>query len=195
MLIQRRNLLESVKPELVITEWTEPEPLRTEAAVPRGFTFSGIKNVGKGPALRVIVNASDEDGSIGTVIATTLMEQIIVAGDSSEKTGRVTIRWESITKRGIGDRYVFPRIRLLYWDTRNIRHEVVYILMATERPAAAGVDGLEVIPGIEMNGRYTTSRAVWLLKLEQRIRISRSLAKDHLTRWLKKLKLKFRRSN
>ena len=58
VLIQRRNLLESVKPELVLTGW-ERTPRGQGGSAQEVISFKTIRNVGRGPALHVILMASE----------------------------------------------------------------------------------------------------------------------------------------
>jgi len=53
MLIQRRNLLESVRPELVLTGWGKREEGSGDSWH-EVLTFNTIRNIGRGAAIHVI---------------------------------------------------------------------------------------------------------------------------------------------
>jgi len=57
MRIHRRNFIESVRPELVLEDWTRTEQ-RSDT-----ITFRRIRNVGRGPAFRIMLNCHVEAGN------------------------------------------------------------------------------------------------------------------------------------
>ena len=56
MLIQRRNLMESVRPEMVLTGWSRREEGQGDAAH-EVIAIQMIKNVGRGPALNIMLTS------------------------------------------------------------------------------------------------------------------------------------------
>src|SRR5262245_11961617 len=57
MLIHRRNLMESARPELVVTGWARNPPGQGHASA-ETVKFSKIRNVGRGSALHVFLKCS-----------------------------------------------------------------------------------------------------------------------------------------
>ena len=82
---QRQNLLESVRPELVLTGWSRKRSPGDRADI---VQFSSIKNIGRGPALHVTLNASEISENRPVFIMSTARfpilardEEISIAGD------------------------------------------------------------------------------------------------------------------
>src|SRR5262245_14516654 len=68
--IHRRNLLESVRPELVLMGWTRGRRGQGET-MHEFISFQTLKNVGRGMALRIVLNLSNHVTSPPTALLST----------------------------------------------------------------------------------------------------------------------------
>jgi hypothetical protein len=166
MLIQRRNLLESVRPELVLMDWNKREEGSGDSSH-EVVTFKTIRNIGRGPAIHVIV-FSEVDF---TKPLTALMERkrvpILAPNETMTIDGRVILWWKNVTPGGTEPRFLPIEIKMYCWDTRGMRHETRYRLLAVHPSTLVG-DSDAVAPGVLWSTRTTTTRAVWLLKMQSR---------------------------
>src|SRR5687767_151938 len=71
VMIQRRNLLESVRPEIVLVGWGRKN-WKMEKVDCEIVSFSHVKNVGRGPALHVYMNGSQIEENLPQAIMSTL---------------------------------------------------------------------------------------------------------------------------
>jgi hypothetical protein len=76
---------------------------------------------------------------------------------------------ESVRPFADGIRAVPIVIEILFWDSRMIRYETKYSLVALGRegPFITGTD--EVAPGVRLSHRRTKSRGTWLVRIEVRL--------------------------
>lgn len=170
LLIQRRNLQESVRPEIVLLGWKRSTDGMGDADT-ETLTITEIKNVGRGLAIHGIVHTG-EDRPDRIIVAPTRFFAL-EPGETRVVDVTSFIWWDKVTKRvgQNGPKLVAFSITVLSWDTQGRRHTTTYRLRVYEpnpglRLAGDGFDGLG--PGIYLDTRETTSTAVWLLKLQKR---------------------------
>ncbi|MBE3123456.1 MAG: hypothetical protein IMZ65_01485 [Planctomycetes bacterium] len=162
MMIQRRNLLESVRPELVLTGWGRLQEGQGDAAH-EVIVFESVRNVGRGAALRVILNGSMANQPVTTMAPGYI--PLLAANEASDVNGSIHLWWKNAEAQGNkGFKYFPVMITIFCWDSRGMRHETRYSLMALELSGNVGGTN-EVAPGVILAGRTTTTRPVWLLKL------------------------------
>jgi hypothetical protein len=161
ILIQRRNLLESVRPELVLTDWGRA-PRGEGRASHEVVTVRAIKNVGRGAALHVHCNVlSGADGATRAHM-TTLRLPILGPGEEAIVESEIVLWWSN-TKKISGPKMIPIKLQVLSWDSRNFRHETTYTLFAFEL-GAQHLLANTVAPGLMLGTRRTRSKPVWLLK-------------------------------
>ena len=160
-LIQRRNLRESVRPELVLTDWER----RVEGKEIPGhevLCFRNIRNVGRGAALHVRVNLVLPDdrppATLGTISRT-----ILAPSESSQINAQITLFWQNA--KLIKDSKYLPITLVIYClDSVGNRYETRYGLFVTELPEQVGVHDA-IVPGVMLHSRRVTSRSVRYMKL------------------------------
>jgi heme exporter protein D len=167
ILIQRRNLLDSVRPELVLTGWARQARVDGDSA--RDIvTVRSIKNVGRGPALHVNINGSHFDGNRPVALMSTIRMPILAPNEEMAIEGEIVLWWKNVAPESDGPKMLPVNIRIYSWDSRNMRHETRYSLAAFELQKNHFVaDG--VAPGLMLMTRGTISRPVWVLKLCSRL--------------------------
>lgn len=167
MLIQRRNLLESARPELVLVGWerhTRGEGQSTHEVI----SFKTVRNVGRGVALNVHVNSSHFEDNCPVATLSTTRLPILAVNEANDVNGEITVWWKNVKPDAQGNKFLPIIITILCWDSRNIRHETKYTLLGVELIQGVRVCD-EIAPGIMLGSRTTTATPVWLLRLTARI--------------------------
>lgn len=184
VIIQRRNLLESVRPELILGGWTRREEGDGETWH-EVIGFDSIRNVGRGAALEVTIFS--ELSTPVTSVGPPIYLPILPAGDTLRVEGHVLLWWQNVAD--VIDEQtkmlVIP-VAVSSWDTRDMRHETVYrLLVLGGRPASVhafaqpgeGGGGKTAIlnfiaPGIILGQRRTTSTPGPQIRFQERMRAS-----------------------
>lgn len=170
LLVQRRNLLESVRPELVLLDWGR----QTEgvgAAAHEVVSFRTIRNVGRGAAFHVNINCDHiTDDSPRRMLAGmgTIRLPIVAVGESTGANGQISIWFKNVEPDNAGKRLPIT-VTILCWDSRNIRHQTRYQLFAVEIPSGVTFSAHVVAPGVALVSRRTTMKPVWRLRLWARL--------------------------
>lgn len=168
MLIQRRTLLESVRPELVLTGWDR----KTEGTgdVQRDvIIFKKVKNVGRGVAFHVnTFSLTQLVQNKPTVMMSNIRLPLLAVNEESDVDGRIMVWWDNVVGEQYGFKRVPVQITLLSWDSRGRRHETIYSIMVIALCGQTLVAD-EIAPGVMYSSRRTTIRPVWLLKLKRAI--------------------------
>lgn len=163
MLIQRRNLLESVRPELVLTQWSRGSDGQGDSAH-EYVEFKKIRNVGRGAALHTMVTAhQDSNGRPVAYLAHMIRIPILAANEEFDANGRIVIGPKNIARGDKSWWHLAIRVTIFCWDSRGMRHETRYELFAVEQKPNVGISE-EIAPGIMLSRRVTIVRPGWLLK-------------------------------
>jgi hypothetical protein len=165
ILIQRRNLLEAARPELVLTGFARLPDAGIAGA--EKLTVKSIRNVGKGAALNLHINASHTVEKLPLVIMGTERIPIIAPNETVDWNAEILVWWKNVPERH--HRHLNVPITIWCWDARNIRHITDYQFMLAA-PELARMHINEEVPGLIDIRRTTTSRPVWLLKFLRRPR-------------------------
>lgn len=168
MLIQRRNLLEAARPELVLTGWSREAKGNDEDAY-EVISFRTIRNVGRGVALNVILNSFPEKlDRFPAVMLSTLRVPILAANESEEINGGIAVWWKDVDANGAGPKCLLIRVEILCWDSRGMRHQTLYSLFAVNEPTRLCMSDA-IAPGVSLSSRRTVTRPVWWLNLRERV--------------------------
>jgi hypothetical protein len=169
MLIQRRNLLDSARPELVLIGWNRKMINISDSRFDVIFVQS-IRNVGKGPAINIIMNTSDINESKDKLKATLSTKHIpfLEAGASEDINAEIMLYWENVDADPQGRKHMDVGIEIICWDSRDMRHETYYGLIAGERPDSI-VMSFPTAPGVTVGTRRTRTTPVWWLKILSRV--------------------------
>ncbi len=169
MLTQRRNLLESTRPQLVLLGWTRrgdsaPEALGLSA--PEALGLGAIKNVGKGVAVHVEVEAFEGELLRPKALMPSTFLPLLAPDEEQQLNAEVTMFWQNVAD---SDPRVLPiALRLRCFDCRNVRHETRYTMVVTQPPQEVG-GGTTVAPGVVLLSRTTGTCAGWRIRLAARI--------------------------
>lgn len=179
MLIHRRNLLESVRPELVLTDWSRSARGNTDTAHDV-ISFRSIRNIGRGAAVNIIMPGTLSDADLPRASLSSRRIPILAVNETAEISGEIICWWKNVPGRG-GHSVVGIAVELLCWDARGMRHQTRYQLAVfdlSENPQLCE----ELVPGVMLLSRTTTTRAVWWLKLSARIEKVPARAREFVTR-------------
>jgi hypothetical protein len=170
MLIQRRNLLESARPELVLVGWNRKTISSGDSAFDV-ISVQSIRNVGRGPALNVVVNASPKNCHTDrpTASLSTRNLPILAANESEEINGEIFLWWENVDADAHGRKHLGVGIDIICWDSRGMRHQTFYGLFAHKHPENVYAPDAAA-PGVIVGARTTKTTPVWWLKVLGRIR-------------------------
>ena len=167
ILIQRRILLESVRPELVLTGW-ERQARGEGNSAREVVTVRSIKNVGRGPALHLHVDASHTHENRPVAFMSTKRMPILAPNEEMDIESEITLWWKNVAQSSEGPKVIPINIQIYSWDSRNMRHETKYSLAAFELQENSLVADT-VARGLMLMTRGTISRSVWVLKLYSRL--------------------------
>jgi hypothetical protein len=168
MLIQRRNLLESVRPELVLTGWSRTTQGEGDAAH-EVITFQSIKNVGRGAALTVIPYVHELLDRPPFILTTNPVLHILAPNETCDVNGSITVWWKNVQADKLAFKCLPISLRIFCWDSRDIRHEIRYNLLVHEISANI-IRSNEVAPGITPRRDHRTiTRPTWLIRLRMRL--------------------------
>ena len=164
--IQRGNLLESVRPELVLTDW-ERNVEGEGAAAREVLCIRNIKNVGRGSAMHVRI---DLDRAVipPTDALGTISRPILAPGEESQIDAQISLWWQNVTARKEG-KSIPINLVIFCWDSRGRRYETRYILLVVEVRGNVLVAD-PIAPGVMLHSRVVTHRSVWFLKLSRRVK-------------------------
>lgn len=168
LLIQRRNLLESARPELVLTGWNRRVEGEGDAAHDR-ISFQTIKNVGQGAALHIHLSTLHVNEKRPTAMLSTVRLPILATDEASNINGEIVVWWKNVKPDARGHKHLPITVVIFCWDSRGMRHETRYSLLAVESLMNVSVSD-EIAPGLMLGSRTTVTRPVWLLKLVTKAR-------------------------
>lgn len=169
--IQRRNFLESVRPELVLEEWSR-NPNKTDPDK-ETIHFRKIRNVGRGAALHVFIGADGKSGAAQVAFMHQVGLPIIAPNDGAAVNGSIRIFWKDVVPNRDGQKFVTLHISMHCIDSHGLRHEIHYRLGAIERRDDAAVANA-IAPGLMLVHRRTTAVPSWRVKLRSwRVKVRR----------------------
>ncbi len=164
-LIQRGNLLESVRPELVLTDWERR--VEGEGAAAREVRyFRNIRNVGRGAAMHVRINLN-WSGDPTTAALGTISRPILAPDEGSQIDAEISLWWQNVAPHKAG-RLIPINLVIFCWDSRGRRYETRYSLLVVELRENVGVQD-PIAPGVMLHSRRVTSRSVRFLKIAHRV--------------------------
>jgi hypothetical protein len=167
--IQRRNLMEMLRPELVLTGWSRQNAGQGDSSREE-ITFQ-IKNVGRGVALNVHLRLLQLDRPVKVLKADmeTMRLPAIANGESVAASSPITLWWKNID----GDD-LFINIPIRCLDTRGSRYETQYNLMISKLLPNLRVSD-PLAPGVLGNRELAIVTPFWKVKSSlksDRIRMS-----------------------
>ena len=161
MLIQRRNLQETVRPEIVLEEWSRHSEGEGDGAY-EVIVFQKIRNVGRGVASHIYMHSRSMVVDRPAATMSTIRLPILATNEALNIDGRIVLWWKNVIPHG-NNKFLPINIVIHCWDSRGMRHETKYELMAVELdgPAVMGTD--QIVEGVGYGIRHTiTKSGRWL---------------------------------
>ncbi|HTO47023.1 MAG TPA: hypothetical protein VML91_05240 [Burkholderiales bacterium] len=169
LLAQRRNLLESVRPELVLVDWTRFASGQGAAGY-EVIAFKSIKNVGRGVAFDVRVDCSHEVRHRSAVVSESKVVPLLAVNEASNVNGEIVVWWNNVAgTQEVKSLAITLTITCL--DSRGLRHVTRYGLSSIGPKLPPGTKTVgaahQIAPGVALVHRSTATRAPWRTKLER----------------------------
>jgi hypothetical protein len=147
--IAHLNLLESVRPEIVLTGWERVRCGEGETSHEQ-LVFGAIKNIGRGPVLHLYANARLIVDEKPRAFMSTLRLPIIASSESVPVSWPITVFFKNVPALD-GRKYLSFNIVLRCFDLRGLRHQTTYTLMMAEEPPMLGSS--DIAPGVALTLR------------------------------------------
>lgn len=169
MLIQHWNMLDSARPDLILTGWDRKIRQQGDRRYDT-ITLNKIRNVGKGSALHLTINSTKFiDGRLVAALSTETLS-ILPANEEYEINGEITLFWDHVSTYDKGHKYIQIDIEIHSWCSKGYRHETIYDLLAVDPIKNISlVGGDEISPGVMLATRKTASKPMWRLKLNRKL--------------------------
>jgi hypothetical protein len=168
--IHRHNLLDSVRPELVVLGWSRRLEGSGETSCDI-LSFSFIRNVGRGTAFNVLI-CGDFNRVTESYEVTGGYVPIIAPNETVQVNTDIYLSWESVREGHCKTKFLPIEVTLWSSDSKSMRHATVYHLRAMRGPATI-IEGTEppgypwqVAPWVAVSERRTITRPVWILKCQ-----------------------------
>jgi hypothetical protein len=161
---QVRQLRESVRPELAISDWSRCDDTVHNLDIVR---FSKIKNVGRGAARNIVISSFGlgEDGR-----PTSMMNRLdlptIAAGETADVECCLILQWGPVAKHGPGSKVMPTFIRVRCWDSVGVRHDATTHLILFQKPVQQPIQNY-LADGIGFSHYESKSESVRHLKLKR----------------------------
>lgn len=143
-LIHRRNLIESVRPVIMLDNWERRRKDAGSLALDQ-ILFKAVRNVGRGPALYVYMNAFTAERGLPQGGMSTWRAAIIPNSDRVEIDNPITLFFQNAGGEP-GHRLLPLRIDIFFRDIRGRAHLTHFEFLVAENPNQAPGD--HVAPGV-----------------------------------------------
>jgi hypothetical protein len=157
------NLLENLRPELILLDWT-----RFEEGGHEVIAFRKIKNVGRGAAFNVEVGGRR---NYPTVIICGVRLDAIGPNETIDVDGRMLVSWGNVKAPNEGEFYKHTEIsiEITFTDIRDVPHSIDYDISACypaiKTPTIQTSSDLTI--GLFRRKRTTTRKSGWKYWMEK----------------------------
>jgi hypothetical protein len=159
------------------------------------IAFKRVQNIGRGAAHTLVINTFAESASDAIALSMTTVHIPFLPPNQAHESGEeILIRWKTVPEVA-APRHLNITIRIYCWDGRNRRHDIQYRLLTFEQDANTDASGHVIAPGVILAQRTTSTRSVWSLKLERRVKGLVSKPRALLTRASAAIRQRGRPSN
>jgi hypothetical protein len=165
MRIHKRNLLESVRPELVLENWAS-----SWYSGEQTITINEIKNIGRGVAYNISLTDSLCIDGQSLEIISKIRIPILAPNESNNFDGKIIIKWESIEPNKDRSKNLSVTISISCFDSRNQYYETKYNLFIEQspnRPLLQSED--EIVLGVKLENRKVIIKSAWRRNLAKKL--------------------------
>jgi hypothetical protein len=171
--VQRRNLIESVRPELVLDDWDRPS---SSAAGIEEIAFRRIENVGRGAAFAVAVHCKYQSIETMAPFMPTMHISVIKSGAEKEVNGTISIHWFRL-KNDLG--LIGVPLEISYWDSLGNRYVTFHRVDVSAQIPLLGAEA--VAQDVVTSWRYTKRQRLLWMRIVAPIKRLRRLVWARLT--------------
>jgi hypothetical protein len=170
LLVNRSNVREAIRPELVITKWGR----KAEGDDVGIVGVLAIKNIGRGAAFN-IYSTCKTDTEFPAARMPTFILPVLAVGDSHLVDGSIYIHWSNVPDMG-GFKILPIDLIFNYSDARGAFYGTVYQLCVEDDAAETHlVGGITVAPGVTIHSR-STKAVNWISHIKRQLQLSKSVA-------------------
>jgi len=156
--VQRSNLLESVRPELVLLSWYRVAGRDKDSA--EQICFRKIRNVGRGVALHVRLHAHEQAGDRPTAIMSSMTIPLVAANDEMLLECQISVWFKNVPIIG-ETRALGITVGATCYDSRGNLYRTEHNLIVVERGELL-TD--QIADGVTMS-RTVTMTPAWRMRL------------------------------
>lgn len=182
MWIQKTIMLDAARPELILDGWKRETKKNNDSEIDI-ITFNNIRNVGKGSAFHVLINASQVVNSQPTYTMPTNRLSFLPANEDHDITGKISLLWENVKPTGILLESIPIKIKIYAWCSKSHRHITTYNLTVTENKEVIFPGSDIFLDGVSVSNRHTISMPMWKFKIQRKLSqipiIEKYFTKDH----------------
>jgi hypothetical protein len=164
MRIQRKVMLDSTRPDLILTVWDRNISQHGEFKCER-LTIGNIKNIGKGSALHIIINSHKEINNKPIASSPTQRIDILPVNEEHEINREIILFWDNIPSDENGATYLIFDITIGCLCSKGYRHDTIYTLAVLKPSTTPHGLGSEIAPGVVLITRKTIVNSVRMLTL------------------------------
>jgi hypothetical protein len=173
---------------MILADWSREQRKDVDL-----ITINRLRNVGRGVALRVRVDAFKVNETNAPVaFMATKTFPLIAPNEAVDLGAEITVFWDNVPAGPSGVKFALFDVTVHAWDGRNFRHITTHAVFLSSPGNAATFSDFG--PGIGGH-RETRSTAVWILKIQaasrraaERLRIARGRLLRWRTKTLKRLR-------
>jgi hypothetical protein len=180
--VQRSNLLESVRPELVLLGWYRVAGLHNDSA--EQVCFRKIKNVGRGVALHVHLHAYEQAGDLPTALMSNMTIPLVAVSDEMLVECPISVWFKNVPIIG-ETRALSITVGATCYDSRGDLYQTEHNLIVVE---GGGFLTDQIADGVTMS-RTVTMTPAWRMRL----RAKRLHGISRLRAWRMRLRAKSNR--
>lgn len=167
MLIHRRNLLESIRPEITLVDWTRRSEGQGESAHDV-IAVQSIKNVGRGTAFNITFDALYTHNNFPVATMPTTRLPILANAETTDVAAEMIIWWKNVDTTLDESNCLSVIVTIYCWDSRQSRHRTKYHLFIVPLSPAVGVLH-QIAPGVGLVERTTSRRSARCLGIMRRL--------------------------
>ncbi len=166
LFIQHRNLVEAARPELIFEGWGRETRQVVDGTVDV-VTIAGLKNVGRGSAFNLWINAVASEQHSPLAAVPTTHRELLVSNDVTTIAAEMYLVWRNVPRIPNTQLLMLANIDILAFDLRGLRYTTRYQLLMSENTGGYGFATL-LAPGLWLLSRTTKVQHQWLLRLRGR---------------------------
>jgi hypothetical protein len=164
--VQRTNLWESYRPEIVLADWSREQFENSDALI-----FGRVENVGRGAAFAVTLLCRYSLDSM-TALMTTRHFNLIRHGGEQPVDGRIVLSWNAVKE---GRDMIAVPLEISFMDSLGYHYTTFQRLTVSREGLLFGAE--DIAPGVVCSQRWTQAQSIFELRIKyalKKLRLSPS---------------------